>query len=71
MGRTQEDDTGLLAFKNHWVPDPERLVYWRFPDSAAPESSDHRKLNVAKRVFSYMPTRLQAMTGRLIYRHIA
>lgn len=71
MGRTQEDDTGLLAFKNRWVPDPERLVYWKYPDSAVPEPFDRWKLNVARRVFSYMPSRLQAMAGKLIYRHIA
>jgi hypothetical protein len=70
MGRTQEDNVGLLAFKSHWVPRPERLVYWKFPVTSAVDSSDHWKLKLAKRIFSYMPDRLLTVTGRLIYRHI-
>jgi|SRR5579862_7685399 hypothetical protein len=70
MGRTQEDNAGLLAFKNHWVRQPERLVYWKFPDSSAVDSLDRWKLEMAKRIFSYMPGRLLTITGRLIYRHI-
>jgi len=70
MGRTQEDNPGLLAFKNHWVHQPEQLVYWKFPDSSAVDSFDRWKLKMAKRIFSYMPGRLLTITGRLIYRHI-
>ena len=69
MGRTQEDNLGLLVFKNHWVPQPERLVYWRFPYSASLVSFDRWKLKIAKNIFSRMPSRLLTMTGRLIYRH--
>ena len=70
MGRTQEDNVGLLAFKNHWVRQPERLVYWKFPKSSAVASIDRWKLQMAKRIFSHMPDRLLTITGRLIYRHI-
>jgi Acetyltransferase (GNAT) domain len=70
MGRTQEDNAGLLAFKNHWVCQPEELVYWKFPDSSAAGSFDRWKLEMAKRIFSRMPGRLLTITGRLIYRHI-
>ncbi len=70
MGRTQEDNAGLLAFKNHWVHQPERLVYWKYPDSPALVSFDRWKLNAAKRIFSYMPEKLLTISGRLIYRHI-
>lgn len=70
MGRTEEDNAGLLAFKNHWVPTPKRLVYWKFPYSSYLDSFDNWKLKIAKHIFSYMPDRLLKMTGRLIYRHI-
>jgi Acetyltransferase (GNAT) domain len=70
MGRTQEDNLGLLAFKNHWVPNPERLVYWKCSKSSTVDSVDRWKLQVAKRIFSYMPDRLLTITGKLIYRHI-
>jgi lipid II:glycine glycyltransferase (peptidoglycan interpeptide bridge formation enzyme) len=70
MGRTQEDHAGLLAFKNHWVPEPKRLVYWTFPHASSLDSLDGWKFKMAKRIFSFMPNSLRTMTGRLIYRHI-
>jgi Acetyltransferase (GNAT) domain len=68
MGRTEEDNPGLLLFKNHWVPQPKQLVYWRFPSS--PNSVNSRKLKMAKQLFSSMPDGLRTIAGRLIYRHI-
>ena len=71
MGRTEENNAGLLTFKNHWVPHPKRLVYWRFPESAPSfDSLDGWKLKVAKRAFSHMPSGLLTITGKLLYRHI-
>jgi hypothetical protein len=63
MGRTQLDDAGLLAFKNHWVPQPKRLVYRAFPKVSSLDAPDGWKLKMAKRIFSIM-------TGRLLYPHI-
>ena len=70
MGRTQEDNMGLLAFKNHWVPRPKRLIYWQFPYTSSLNSVGGWKLKAAKRAFSCMPARLLTIIGRLIYRHI-
>ena len=70
LGRTEEQNVGLLAFKNHWVSQPQRLVYWRFPETAFLESANRWKLDLAKRVFSVMPSRLRTMAGSIMYRHI-
>jgi hypothetical protein len=70
MGRTEEHNAGLLAFKNHWVSQPQRVVYWRFPRTAALESVNSWKLRTAKRVFSFMPDGLRTIAGKLLYRHI-
>jgi GNAT acetyltransferase-like protein len=70
MGRTQDDNEGLLAFKNHWVRQPKRLVYWNFPGTPTLDSAGGWKLRMAKRVFSCMPDKLLAITGRVLYRHI-
>ncbi len=70
LGRTQQDNTGLLAFKDHWVRDHQRLMYWRFPGGPSGDGADGWKLRIAKRVFSCMPSRLLATSGKLIYRHI-
>jgi lipid II:glycine glycyltransferase (peptidoglycan interpeptide bridge formation enzyme) len=70
MGRTEEENTGLLTFKNHWVAQPQRLVYWRFPQMPSAHSANGWKLKMAKRVFSSMPSKLRMLAGGLIYRHI-
>lgn len=71
MGRTEEQNVGLVRFKNHWVPRPQRIVYWTFPDNSSLASVDGWKLKAAKHLFSCMPNRLLTLTGKLIYRHIA
>ena len=67
LRRTEEDNTGLLEFKNHWVPKPQELTYWRFPEAP---SAEGRKLQAAKRAFSCVPKSMLRLTGRLLYRHV-
>lgn len=71
FGRTDESNKGLLAFKNHWSPQPRRLIYWRFPDNPfllSPAQSWNLKM--AKRALSFMPNALLRLTGKLFYRHV-
>ena len=70
MGRTQADNAGLLAFKNHWVSSHKRLTYWKFPGAPSLDTAEGWKLKMAKRVFSHMPQSLLVATGKLVYRHI-
>ena len=70
LGRTEEGNAGLLAFKNHWAPQRERLIYWRSPDTPSLNSAELWKLKMAKRAFSFVPNILLRLTGRLLYRHI-
>ncbi len=70
MGRTEQGNAGLLSFKDHWAPSPQRLVYWNFPEAFGVRSVDDWKVKMAKSVFSCIPRKLLAATGRLIYRHI-
>lgn len=70
LGRTEEDNPGLLTFKNRWVPNPTHLVYWRYPHTPSFDSIDSWELRVAKRIFSHMPASLLTFAGRLIYPHI-
>jgi Acetyltransferase (GNAT) domain len=70
MGRTEEENKGLLTFKNHWVPEPQRLIYWRFPGIPSLGTANNWKLKVAKHVFSSMPGSIRTIVGNVIYRHI-
>jgi len=70
MGRTEADNAGLLEFKNHWVPQPKRLVYWEFPNCSSLDSVYGWKLKMARHVFSCMPNWILRIIGELAYRHI-
>jgi hypothetical protein len=69
MGRTDEDNAGLLAFKKHWVRFPKRLVYWRFPEDSSLFRIAGWKRKMAERIFSCIPDSVRVITGRAIYRH--
>ncbi len=70
LGRTEEDNAGLLLFKNHWVSNPLPLVYWRFPETRSLHSINGWKRKILHSTFSSMPGALRKMAGNLIYRHI-
>jgi len=70
LGRTEDGNVGLLTFKNHWVPQPKQLTYWKSPHAGSWDLGSSGKLKMAKRLFSYMPNGLLRITGKLIYRHI-
>jgi CelD/BcsL family acetyltransferase involved in cellulose biosynthesis len=68
FGRTEIDNSGLLAFKDKWAPRSNPVVYLRFPHDGS--NSDGRKMKVVKQVFAHMPEKLLTATGTFIYRHI-
>jgi lipid II:glycine glycyltransferase (peptidoglycan interpeptide bridge formation enzyme) len=70
LGRSDEDNAGLIVFKNHWTQYSTPLVYWRYPGPVSLESRESWKVRTAKRIFGVMPKRVLAVTGKLIYPHI-
>ncbi len=70
LGRTEDDNAGLLAFKNNWGSPPNQLTYWRYPATLPFDSIASWKLKLAKRVFARMPGSLLTISGRLMYKHI-
>jgi len=70
LGRTEEENSGLLAFKNHWDPRPRQLLYWRYPETLSFDAPGRWKTIVAKGAFSIMPMGVLKVAGKLLYRHI-
>jgi hypothetical protein len=74
LGRSATDNTGLLAFKQHWNAQQQQLTYFRFPCSGA---GAHRAgwRRVARKpalaLASHLPQPLLIAAGELLYRHIA
>jgi hypothetical protein len=69
LGRTEDGQHGLIAFKNHWTPISEWLTYWTFPSDRSITFIKGWKQRMAKRVCAHMPDRLLEAVGALIYRH--
>ena len=70
LGRTDLDQPGLLNFKNHWTPNPEQLVYWRYPESSSHSTASGWKMKLMKNAFGHMPQGALEATGKFLYRHI-
>jgi hypothetical protein len=70
LGRTEQNNPGLLAFKNRWVPNPRRLIYWQYPSAAHSKLPENWKGKVAKSAFSLLPGNLQIVIGKWLYPHV-
>ena len=69
FGRTEKNNPGLLAFKNHWVAHPQRIVYWQYPAPSRHGSTESWNWKFAKGLFTVMPSRLNVVMGNFLYRH--
>ena len=72
LGRSDVDDWGLIAFKNHMGAAATPLSYYRYPAiSAAPAILSgfmrHRKVSA---VSAHLPSVLLRAAGNFLYRHI-
>jgi lipid II:glycine glycyltransferase (peptidoglycan interpeptide bridge formation enzyme) len=69
MGRSDTDNTGLVAFKEHWGAERSTLNYWRYPAQTNVLRSRVTMKNVSH-VISLAPDRALLVLGNLLYRHI-
>jgi CelD/BcsL family acetyltransferase involved in cellulose biosynthesis len=69
LGRSDNDNPGLVAFKEHWGAERSSLVYWRYPKPAAQRHSSW-KTRLARQVLSAIPDSSLVAAGKLLYRHI-
>src|SRR5208282_2078160 len=69
MGRSNTDNPGLIAFKEHWGAARTSMTYWTYPRRPA-ESPAGWKRRIAGRVVSAAPDLALEAVGNLLYRHI-
>lgn len=72
LGRSDVDDEGLIAFKNHLGAAATPLAYYRFPArSAAPAGlSGFMQQHKVSAVSTRLPSVLLRAAGTFLYRHI-
>jgi lipid II:glycine glycyltransferase (peptidoglycan interpeptide bridge formation enzyme) len=69
MGRSDTDNQGLVAFKEHWGATRYCLNYWRYPFVPAAAESGV-KVKVLRKMFSVSPEWPLIAAGKVLYRHI-
>jgi hypothetical protein len=69
MGRSSVDNTGLIAFKEHWGAVGTSISYWTYPRRGT-ESPSGWKRRIAKQVVSAAPSLALRAVGKLLYKHI-
>jgi hypothetical protein len=69
LGRSDSDNLGLIAFKDHWGAASSPLTYWKYPQESASRSSLWSNRSV-QRAVSMAPEVVLRAAGRLLYRHI-
>jgi CelD/BcsL family acetyltransferase involved in cellulose biosynthesis len=70
LGRSDDDNQGLITFKDRWGAQRSRLTYLRYPARPRAEGDDAWKMQVAKRVFAHTPKAFLSAVGGLFYKHI-
>jgi len=69
MGRSDVDNLGLIAFKEHWGATGTLISYWTYPHSGAGLPSVWKE-KLARRLVPTVPDLALRTVGKLLYRHI-
>lgn len=69
LGRSDFDNPGLVAFKEHWGASGRLIHYWAYPRGPAGLPSVWKQ-RLARRVVPTVPDLALEVVGRLLYRHV-
>jgi CelD/BcsL family acetyltransferase involved in cellulose biosynthesis len=70
LGRSDVDQPGLIAFKDHLGATRSALTYYRYPKGQRDLAGNGWMLRMAKRVFARMPDAALDLAGKSIYKHL-
>lgn len=70
LGRSDLDNPGLIIFKERWGAECFTLTTWQAPGQCPLPNREWWIGQQARGLFSRMPKRVQALAGRLLYRHV-
>lgn len=70
LGRSDLDNPGLVAFKEHLGAKRSELCYFRIGKNAIPRAEADWKIRTMLSVFSYAPTPLMKIAGNFLYRYV-
>ena len=70
LGRSELDQSGLVAFKDHLGATRSTLTYFSCPERRIGAAHDSPLARAARRVVPYLPDAALDLTGRLLYKHL-
>jgi len=70
MGRSDNDNSSLVTFKERWGAIGSPLTYWQYPACPVTDRSQEWTVRVAKQVLTHAPNTVVSTVGKLLYRHI-
>lgn len=70
FGRSDDDNPGLIAFKDRWGAKSLKLSYLRWSRKQVADRAKGREFGLARQLFAMMPDALLQATGRILYRHV-
>lgn len=70
LGRSDADQAGLIAFKDHFGAERSTMTYFRSPDAAFVPGRGAAVAAIARRLVSHLPDGALDLAGRVLYRHV-
>ncbi|HUY14110.1 MAG TPA: GNAT family N-acetyltransferase [Terriglobia bacterium] len=70
LGRSDTDNAGLIAFKDHWGAQRSSLTYYRYPQCAPKRSTTGWRARIIGNVIGRMPDFALKAAGNLLYKHV-
>lgn len=70
LGRSDCDQPGLIAFKDHWGTVRSTMTYWRYPAGPSESPGESWKMQIARKLFAGLPDAFLATAGKFLYRHV-
>jgi hypothetical protein len=70
LGRSDLDQPGLVAFKDHLGATRTTLTYYTCPERRKGTAHDGPLSRAARRIVPYLPDAALDLTGRLLYKHL-
>ena len=70
FGRSETDNPGLIAFKDHWGGVRAELKYYRYSLRPSGKAARPWRLDATRRAFSLLPDVCLKTAGTILYKHI-
>jgi len=70
LGRSDQENGGLVTFKDRWGAERSTLIYGRYPADQVRRGGEGWKLQLARPFFRYVPDGVLSAIGGLFYKHL-